>query len=113
MSEYSACARIGQTGDLAGFRDCIRDAWDGFEGAAGAASTNAEDAFDDVDEQCLTALRRYRSAVNRMYAVNATANEVAQSLQLELFEEAFKPIPRTARRYANASTRARDACRPS
>jgi hypothetical protein len=27
---YETCATIGQTGDFAGFRDCIDEAWDGF-----------------------------------------------------------------------------------
>ena len=110
--ELQACTRIGQTGDLAGFRDCVEEAWDGFEGAALVAHGNADDTLDDVGKKCLRALRRYRGAVNRMYAVNETAHQVARSLDLSLFRAAFRPLPRTAKRYTAASRQVRDVCEP-
>jgi len=109
---YQTCARIGETGDLAGFRQCITEAWDGFEDAALLARTNADDTLGDVAKQCRKALRGYMKAVTNVYATNATAHKIADTLQIELLSEAFKQLPPSASRYAKASRRAHSACEP-
>jgi hypothetical protein len=109
---YATCARSGETGDLAGFRDCITEAWDGFEDAALLASSNAKDTFADVGKQCLRRLRAYDKAVTNLYATNATAYEIANRLEIELLSEAFKKVPPSAVRYRTASRRSLSACEP-
>jgi hypothetical protein len=112
-SGYATCAKIGQAGDLAGFRDCIKDAWDGVEGAGLLAYSNATDTFDDVAKGCLTALRTYSRRVDAVYTRNKGAYEAARALDTAAMTAAFKGLPKIAKRYANASLAVRDACEPS
>jgi hypothetical protein len=111
--EYATCATIGQTGDLAGFRDCIEEAWDGFEDAALLAYSNAEDTLNDVGRECLESLRAYRLTVRRLYSQNAAAYETAKALNFDLIPAAFRPLPKVARRFSSVSTDTLAACSPS
>lgn len=111
-SGYATCATIGQTGDLAGFRDCIEEEWEGVEDAALVAYGNAEDTYDDVAKQCLKRLRGYATQVDRVYSQNLHAYETAQALNFDAVAEAFGPLGRVATRYARSSVATHAACEP-
>jgi hypothetical protein len=114
---YATCATIAQTGDLAGFRDCIQEKWKGVEDAGLLAYGNATDTFDDVGKECLSTLRRYRKQVDTVYSRNKAAYDAADALYFEghrgSVPREFRSLPKFAKRYANASVATRDACRPS
>ena len=112
-SGYAACAQIGLAGDLAGFRDCLDESWSGVEEDALAAYGNAQDTFDDVDNECLSALRTYARQLRSTFVRNQAAYKVARSLDFELMKQAFKKLPRYAQNFADADLAARDACKPT
>ena len=111
-SGYATCATIGQTGDLAGFRECVDEEWDGVEDAALVAYSNAEDTYDDVAKTCLKRLKGYATQVDRVYSQNLHAYETAQSLNFEAIVQAFSPLARVAGRYAKLSVATHAACEP-
>jgi hypothetical protein len=110
---YATCATIGQAGDLAGFRDCIDEEWEGVEDAGLLAYSNAEDTYDDVAKQCLARLRGYARQVDRVYTQNSNAYEAAKALDLEAISTVFAPLARAATRYGRASVNAHTACEPN
>jgi hypothetical protein len=112
-SGYATCSQIGLAGDLAGFRDCIKEAWDGVEGAGLLAYDNATDTFDDVGNTCLAKLRAYSKRVDQVYSANLAAHDDARALDFDAITLDFKRLPRLAKRYAAASLSVRDACNPS
>jgi hypothetical protein len=108
---YAACARIGQSGDLGGFRDCIQEEWKGVEDDGLLAYGNAKDTLDDTAKECQQTLRNYMKRVDEVYSRNLNAYEAAKSLDPASITGAFKGLARYAKRYASATTR--DACSPT
>lgn len=106
------CSVIGQTGDLAGFSECMEEAYAGFDEDASYARYIANETLADVDKQCLAALRSYRTVVADYTAVVTTAYKIGRQLNLELFGPAFEALPPAAQRYAKFSGNALAACEP-
>jgi hypothetical protein len=100
-------------GDLAGFRDCLEESWSGVKEDALTAYGNAQDTFDDVGNECLSALKIYARQLRSIFVHNEAAYEIARSLNVELMTSAFKKPPRYARQFAAADLAARDACKPT
>ena len=100
-------------GDLAGFRDCLEESWSGVKEDALTAYSNAQDTFDDVGNECLSALKIYARQLRSIFVHNEAAYEIARSLNVELMTSAFKKPPRYARQFAAADLAARDACKPT
>jgi hypothetical protein len=107
------CARIGQTGDLAGFRDCLKEAWSGLEDDAALAYSNASDTFGDVAKDCLVYLKGYAVALNQAFTENQFAYKGARSLDFSLMTRTFKRLARVDERFSRADIAVRDACKPS
>ncbi len=110
--EAQACAVIGQSGDLAGYRDCIKEAWEGTESAMVGAWSNAGDLLDDTAKACRRSLRRYRAALDNWYSKNLTAYKKARALDFDAMAAAFERLPAAAKRYVQASTKALARCEP-
>lgn len=106
------CATIGQTGDLAGFRDCIEEAWSGFEDAALLAHSNAQETLNVVAKTCRKRLQKYAQVTNKLYAANKTAYEVAHALDFDLMIVAFRALPPAAKQYARVSANTLTQCEP-
>lgn len=110
--EIQACAVIGQTGDLVGFRDCVETAYSGFEEDALSARAIADDTLDDVGKQCQAALRSYSTVLADYFGVVKTAYAVARQLEFDLLTPAYEALPAASRRYAKFSGNAIAACQP-
>ena len=104
---------VGLAGDLAGFRDCLEESWSGVKEDALTAHGHAQDTFDDVGNECLSALKTYARQLRSTFVHNEAAYESARSLTVELLTSAFKQLPRYARQFAAADWAARDACKPT
>ena len=110
--EYGTCPKIAQSGDLAGFRDCVEEAWDGLEDAALLAYTNADDTLADVDKTCKQLLTNYRDTVDEYYTRNLRAHDAAVSLDFESFARLFPPLGPLAQKYVRVSAQTLDGCSP-
>lgn len=107
-----ACSVIGQTGDLAGFRTCIQDAYSGLDEDIDFAIFTADDTLDDVARQCLAALRSYGKITRDYRAVVANTYDVSNRLDFDAFAAAFGELVPSTQRYQRFSTNALAACQP-
>jgi hypothetical protein len=111
--EVQACAVIGQTGDLPGFRDCIDEAYSGFEEDAQTAYAVAQDTLNDVDKQCKRALNSYMIVLNDFAEAVSAVHESGRLLQFAELTAASNRLPRQSKRYAKFATNALLACEPT
>ncbi len=111
-NDIQACSVIGQTGDLVGFRDCVDDAYSGFDEDVGFAVYTADDLVDDTAKQCQGALRSYAKITRAYQATVALTYDVANRLAFDEFEAAFGALGPASRQYGKFSTNALTACQP-
>lgn len=111
-SEIQACSVIGQTGDLVGFRDCVDDAYSGFEEDVDFAIYTADDLLGDTAKQCQAALRSYAKITRAYQATVALTYDVANRLAFDEFEGAFGALGPASKQYGKFSTNALAACQP-
>jgi hypothetical protein len=109
---YQPCAVIGQSGDLAGFRDCVEEAWDGTEGALLLAYGYADETLADTAKKCRKALRKYRNVLDTYYQASVAAHDAANALDFDAMPVAFNKLPAAATKYVKASTNALTKCEP-
>jgi len=106
------CVVIGQSGDLTGFRDCIKDEFRGFEDSVYLARDTTDGLMEHTGKQCLSTLKSYRKVLVNFAATNGTVFTFAESLSFAQMGEASTLLPRASRRYARFARNTMQACEP-